>query len=122
LTVHGVLLVIYRPHSFQIFQVLEVLLFRRLKTAKKYLIQDIAISPQLGHVMCVFRANEQATTSSTVRGLWIEKAKIRRIPEFSEVWEIDYPETAPSARRLQQRWGWPMTRGFNSDLSTWHGE
>jgi hypothetical protein len=73
--------------------------------------------------MRVFPASEQATTSMTIRAswekagfrfrlapgtyyLWIDEAKIRGTPEFSEVWAIDYPETALSARRRQQKWGW----------------
>jgi hypothetical protein len=93
------------------------------KPRKKHLLLDTDVSPQLDHVMRVFRAYEQATTSSTVRGswekacfvftqrsgtyyLWVDEAKIRKISEFSEVWEIDYREGRLSAVRRRQRRGW----------------
>jgi hypothetical protein len=37
---------------------------------RKYLAQDPNLSPQVDHVRGVFRAYEQATTSTTVRGSW----------------------------------------------------
>jgi hypothetical protein len=67
---HGILIITYPPHSSQIFQVLDVLLFGRLKSAKKHLVRDLSISPQLDHVMRVFRASEQATTSMMIRSSW----------------------------------------------------
>jgi hypothetical protein len=76
LALDRVLVITYPPHSSQIFQVLDVLLFGRLKAAKKYFIRDAAVSPQLDHVMRAFRPHEQATTSSTVRESW-EKAGLR---------------------------------------------
>jgi hypothetical protein len=68
LAVHGVLLITDRLHSSQIFQVLDAVLFGRLKAVKDFLTRDISFSPELDHVMRVFRADEQATTGSTVRG------------------------------------------------------
>jgi hypothetical protein len=70
--------------------------------------------------MPVFLVSGQATTRTTVRGswekagfgfeerdgtyyLWVDEAKIRRIREFSEVLNINHPETAISPRRRQQK-------------------
>jgi hypothetical protein len=81
------------------------------------------VSPQLDHAMRLFRAHEQTSISSTVRGSWektglgvtrrngthylcVDEPKIRGIREFAEVWDIDYSETGRSARRRQRRWGW----------------
>jgi hypothetical protein len=48
--------------------VLDVLLFDRLKSAKKSLPRDDSQDPQADHAMRVSRASEITTTSSTVRG------------------------------------------------------
>jgi hypothetical protein len=78
--------------------------------------RDPTVSLQLDHLVCVFRAYEQASISSTVRGSWentgldfirrdgtcclcVDKPKIPGIREFAEVWDIDYSETALSALR-----------------------
>jgi hypothetical protein len=123
LSAHGILLLTYPPHSSHVFQVLDVLLFGNLKSAKKYLPRDTSASPIVDHVLRVFRAYEQVTTSTTVRAswqkagfgfvrrdgtyyLWVDEAKIRGSPEFSEIWNIDYPEEALPMRRRQQKWGW----------------
>jgi hypothetical protein len=123
LSSHGILLITYPPHSSHIFQVLDVLLFGRLKSAKKYLRRDTSQVPIVDHVMRVFRAYEQAMTTTTIRSswqkagfgyivkdsryyLWVDEPKIRTSPEFVELWNIDYPENALSTRRRQQQWGW----------------
>jgi hypothetical protein len=62
-----VLVVSYPPHKSQIFQVLDWLLFGRLKAAKKQLVCDLEESAQLDHVVRVFRAYELAATSTTIR-------------------------------------------------------
>jgi hypothetical protein len=48
--------------------------------------------------------------------LWVDQAKIRRIPEFSEVWEIDYPEARLAPCRRQQRWGWVNEARFRLEF------
>jgi hypothetical protein len=106
---YGVLVITDPPRSSQIFQVLD-------------LTRDPTVSPQLDHVMSLFRLYEQASINSTVLGSWektgfdftrsdgtyylcMDEPKIGRIREFAEVWDIDYSQTALSARRGQQRWG-----------------
>jgi hypothetical protein len=64
---HGILLITYPLHSSQIFQVLNVLLFGRLKSATKYLPRDDNQDPQVDHAMRIFRVYEITTMSSTVR-------------------------------------------------------
>jgi hypothetical protein len=100
---------------------------------EKYLARDPNLSPQVDDLMRVFRAYEQATTSTTVRGswqkadfgflmrsgtqyLWVDEAKIRGPPDFLELWAMDYPEESLSlsARRRQQKWdGWTEASSAN---------
>jgi hypothetical protein len=53
---HGILLITYLPHTSYIFQVLDVMLFGRLKTAKKYIPRNQELDPQVDHTICIFRA------------------------------------------------------------------
>jgi hypothetical protein len=116
-----VLVVSYPPHTSQMFQVLDRLLFGRLKLAKKHLVRDLQESAQLDHVIRVFKVYELATTSTTIRasfrhtgfdyeqrdGIWyliLNDQRLRAYPEFHEVWQIDYPEESLSNRRRQQVW------------------
>jgi hypothetical protein len=64
---HGIMLIRYPAHISHIFQVLDTLLFRRLKAEKKRLLRDLNLGRDLDHVMRIFRAYELATTSLTVR-------------------------------------------------------
>jgi hypothetical protein len=76
---------------------------------KKYLPHNDEQNPQVNHVMCVSRADEIATMSTTVRYswekagfrfmkkdgiyyLWVNKEKIRSSPAFLEVWQVNYPK------------------------------
>jgi hypothetical protein len=128
-----VLVVTYPPHTSQMFQVLDRLLFGRLKLAKKHLVRDLEESAQLDHVIRVFKAYELATTSMTIRasfqhtgfdyeqrdGIWyliLNDQRLRAYPEFREVWEIDYPEESLSNRRRQQVWGWLNEDYFPGDF------
>jgi hypothetical protein len=94
-----------------------------LKAAKKHLVRDLEESAQLDHIVRVFKAYELATPSTTIRasfkqtgfdyeqrdGIWyliVNDQRLRRYPEFQEVWEIDYPEESLSQRRRGQVWGW----------------
>jgi hypothetical protein len=138
---HGILVLTYPPHTSHLFQVLDVLLFGRLKAAKKYLPRGEIPSPQVDHVMRVFRAYEMATTSTTIRSSWeragfgfqkrdgtlylyVHEQRIRNGDEFAEVWRIDHDEANLSARRRQQQWGWINERYFRKEyrqgLSPWH--
>jgi hypothetical protein len=109
LTNHEILLITYPPLTMPISQVLDVLLFGRLKSANKYLPRDDNQDPQVDHAMRDFLTYEIVTTSNTVRGswekadfglvkrddtyyLWINEGKIWTNPEFVEMWQIDYPD------------------------------
>jgi hypothetical protein len=111
------------PHTLQIFQVRDRLLFGRLKAAKKQPVRDLEESAQLDHVVRVFKADELVTTRTTNRasfqqtrfdyerpdGTWhqiVNDQRLRRCREFQEVWEIDYPEESLSQRRRGQVWRW----------------
>jgi hypothetical protein len=111
---HGVLLITYPPHTSPSFQVPDVLLFGWLKAAKKHLTPSETLSSQLDDVMRVFRTDEIATTSTTIRSSWektgfefhqrdralylsVNEQKIRNSDECVEVWRIDYPKANRAA-------------------------
>jgi hypothetical protein len=100
---HGILWITYLPRTSYIFQLLDVMLFGRLKSAKKYLPRYQELDPHVDHIIRVFLAYEIATTSTTIRGswervgfwfikrndtyyLWVNEDKIRGSREFQEVW------------------------------------
>ena len=68
----GVVVVTYPPHTSHIFQVLDVLLFGRLKSAKKYLPRNDGAPLQIDHLVRIFKAYEMVTTSSTIRASWVK--------------------------------------------------
>jgi hypothetical protein len=97
-----VLVVSYPPHTSQIFQVLDRLLFGRLKAAKKHLVGDLEEFAELDHVVRIFKAYELETTSTTIRasfqqtaldyeqrdGIWyliVNDQRLWRYTEFQEV-------------------------------------
>jgi hypothetical protein len=73
-------------------------------------------------MMRLFRPYEIPTTNTTIRALWekigfgyvqrdptyflsVHKGKIRPIPEFAEIWQINYSPAQLSGRRRQHKWG-----------------
>jgi hypothetical protein len=125
----GVVVVTYPPHTSHIFQVLDVLLFGRLKSAKKYLPRNDGAPSQIDHLVRIFKAYEMVTTSSTIRASWVKAGfeyckrdgafyllvndgKIRDSPEFSEIWRINFPLEALSSRRRSQEWGFMNQQYF----------
>jgi hypothetical protein len=135
----GILLITYPPHTSHIFQVLDTLLFGRLKAAKKHILRDLSLGRDLDHVLRTFRAYELATTSLTIRSSWekagfgfhkrdgtwylyVNEGKIRASPEFAEVWALDFPEESLSLRRRRQTWGWLNRQFFRvEDLNAIQG-
>jgi hypothetical protein len=70
LTQHGILPITYPLHTSNIFRVLDILLFGRLKAIRERLLRDLSFGRDLGHVIRIFRAYELATTSFTGRHFW----------------------------------------------------
>lgn len=120
---NGVLLLTYPAHTSHLFQVLDVLLFGKLKAFKKYLARDTTEDREIDHILRILRAYEGVTTSMTIRGSWekagfiyqkrdqtfylvIDEGRIRTAPDFQEIWNRDYPIGSLSARRRNQKWGW----------------
>jgi hypothetical protein len=81
------------------------------------------LSAQVDHILCLFRAYEQVTTSTTVRAYWmrigfqyeertdtryltVDEAAVRSSPGLQEIWQFDYVLYRLSARRQSQKWGW----------------
>jgi hypothetical protein len=119
---HELILIAYPPHALHLFQVLDVLLFGHLKSAKKYLAGDDNLDSHVDHTFRVFRAYAIATASTTVRSSWekaglgsvrrdgtyylgIGEGRIWASPQFVEVWQVDCPEERLSEGRPQQKWG-----------------
>jgi hypothetical protein len=122
LAYHGVIVLTYPPHTSHIFQALHMLLFGVLKRVKKHQRRDDELPEQVDDVLRLFRAYEQATTSTTVRASWmrtrfqyeeradtryltVNEAAIRSSPGFQEIWQFDYVLARLSARRQSQKWG-----------------
>jgi hypothetical protein len=113
---HRIVLITYPPHALHFFQVLDVPLFGRLESATKSLPRDDNLDPHLDYAFRAFRADEIATTSTTVRRswekagfgsvrrdvvcyLWVDEGRTRASPESVEVWQVDYPDERLSQRR-----------------------
>jgi hypothetical protein len=133
----GVAIITYPAHMSHIFQILDVLLFRRLKAAKKYVPRDDTAPAGIDHLVRIFKAHETVTTSTMVRGPWskagfehiisdgvsylvVNEGKISDSPDFSQLWRIDFPMMRLSERRRGQKSGfmtacgdvWPIRIGF----------
>jgi hypothetical protein len=117
------ILVITDPHTSHIFQALDVLLFGILKKAKTYQRWDDTLRREVDHVLRLFRADEQATVSTTIRAsglktgfhgetldaatyLIVNETKIRPGEVLREVSLFDYHPPRTSKKRASQRWGW----------------
>jgi hypothetical protein len=70
---NGILVLVYPPHTSHLFQVLDVLLFGRLKVFRKYLPKGDNEDREIDHILRTFRAYEAVTTSMMIRASW-EKA------------------------------------------------
>jgi hypothetical protein len=66
---HGVLAPSYPPHTSNLFQVLDLLLVGRLKSAKKYLPRNDQASALIDHIIRTFKACETVTINTMVRAV-----------------------------------------------------
>jgi hypothetical protein len=115
---YGVLVLSYSPHTSNLFQVLDLLLFGRLKSAKKYLPRNEQASTSIDHIIRIFKTCETVTTNTMVRSCWekagfeyskmceafhllVNDGKIREWTDFLEVWRINYPLEDLSSRRKE---------------------
>jgi hypothetical protein len=90
---------------------------------KRFMAVPRVLPAQVDHILRLFRAYEQATTSTTVRGSWmrtgfqyeetadtryltVNEAAIRSSPGFQEICQFDSVLDRLSARRRSQKWGW----------------
>jgi hypothetical protein len=60
----------YTPHTSHLFQVLDVLLFGRLKAFKKYLPKDNNEDREIDHILRISRAYERIITNMMIRASW----------------------------------------------------
>jgi hypothetical protein len=61
---HGVLVITYPPHTSQIFQVRDILLFGLLKHSKKFQMRDDGLDAHVDHMLRLFRAYETVTAGT----------------------------------------------------------
>jgi hypothetical protein len=119
----------YTPHTSHLFQVLDVLLFGRLKVFKKYLPKNDNEDREIDHTLRIFRAYKAVTTSMMIRASWekagfsyhqrdgtfdlaVDEGRIRGAPNFCEIWERSYPTKSLSAQKRSQKWGWVNQQFF----------
>jgi hypothetical protein len=118
----GVAVIAYPLHTSHLFQVLNLLLFGRLKATQKYIPRADADPTDTDHPLKIFKAYELVTTSTTVRASWkkagfeycklddtfqllVNDGKIRDSPEFAEIWRMNFLLEWLSTRRTAQKWG-----------------
>jgi hypothetical protein len=118
-----ILVIACPPHTSHIFQALDVLLFGILKKAKKYQRRDNTLRKEMDHVLRLFRAYAQATTSTTIKASWLRtgfnyeardaatdlianEVKIRRGDPIREVWLFDCRPPRIPKQAASQRWKW----------------
>jgi hypothetical protein len=123
MTLHGILVWTSPPHTSQIFQILDFLLFCFVKRSKKHQMRNDSLPFNVDHILRLFRAYKSIMGSVTIRTAWsyagfeyenrdmtidlsANKQKIWMSPDFREVWELDYHENQLSARRHPHEWGW----------------
>jgi hypothetical protein len=117
------LLSTYPTHTSPPFQVLDVLLFGRLKAFKKHFAKDAAEDREPKHIVKIRWAYEVVLTSMTIQESWekasftyqrrdqtsyfaIDERRIRTASDFREIWERDFPIDNLSAKRKNQKWRW----------------
>jgi hypothetical protein len=67
---HWVIVITYPPHTSNIFQVLDRLVFSVLKAAKRQVTKDSDLDGICDHIRRVFVAYERSTPSETIRAAW----------------------------------------------------
>jgi hypothetical protein len=112
----GVADITYPHHTSHLFQVLDLLLFGRLKAVKKYILTADADPTDTNHLVRIFKAYELVATSTTIRVSWkkarfkscklddtfqllFNDEKIRDSPEFAEIWRMNLHLEGLLARR-----------------------
>jgi hypothetical protein len=123
LACHAVPLITYPPHTSDIFQVLDVLLFGLLKRSKRFQMRDDGLDAHVDHISRLVRAYETVTACTTIKAAWgkaefeyenrsmttyvsVNEQQIRESPDFREIWRFDYRESRLSTRRQKQERGW----------------
>jgi hypothetical protein len=117
---NGILVLTCPPHTSHLFQVVDALLFNRLKVFKKYLPKDDNGDRKIEHIQRIFRAYKRVTTSMTIRAFWkkagfryhqrdgtfylaVDEGKIRAALDFCEIWERNHLIKSLSAQRRNQK-------------------
>jgi hypothetical protein len=117
---NGILVLTYPAHTRPLFQVLDVLLFRRLKMLTKYLPKDDNEERGIDHILRILHGSEAVTTSVMIRTpsekigfgyhrrdgnfcLAVDEGRIRGASDFYDIWERNYFLESLSARRRNQK-------------------
>ena len=117
-----VIVITFPPHTSNIFQMLDLVIFGALKNVKKGLTPKETLNEVAALTEKIFRAYEQVTTSTNVRasferaGIMSEldddlrriifnEEKVRNSFEFLEIWNINFDESNLSQKRKNTKWG-----------------
>ena len=117
-----VIVITFPPHTSNLFQMLDLVIFGALKNVKKGLTSKKTLNDVAALAEKVFRAYEQVTTSTNVRSSFeragistdlnedirriiFDEEKVRYSFEFSEIWNINFDKSNLSQRRLNTNWG-----------------
>jgi hypothetical protein len=107
-------------HLSHFFQVIDGLLSRRLKTAKKYVARENPVYRSIDHLVRILRADETVTASMTIREsseemgfsyenkdqtsyFAVNEGRIRTTPDSREIWESHFPMDGLSARKRNEK-------------------
>jgi hypothetical protein len=118
-----VIVITYPPHTSQVFQVLDRVVFANIKSEKRKIRRDSELIPAVDRARRILAAYEHCTGSETVRSGWrhtgfeyvmrngewhldVNCDKIAQFREWQVIWSRNYDESKMSPRRRSQRWGW----------------
>jgi hypothetical protein len=71
-TERGVIAIIYPPHTENLFQVLGVIMFGRLKSTKKYIPRNDYDPAGIDHLVRIFETYEWVSAHTTIGVSWMK--------------------------------------------------
>lgn len=119
---NSIIVISFPPHTSNLFQMLDLVLFGCVKNIKRGIERRKDLNPAAEILERTFRAYEQASTSSNCRSCFeragmssedvngmlrikFNEDYVRKAPNFAEIWNIDFKETNLSKRRANSKWG-----------------